>query len=663
MPDVVKISHANSAYCRIVGVKLLRDPADLCYLQACIECAAEVRPMRRRFFSALLAALTIIVVAPRLVADDPDNCLLCHQFRGLGRVDDETHKIHAFYVDPEYTHQRLGPHARLACTDCHERSEVAVVPHKPVSRVDCAKQCHLSNPNGVDRRFSHEPIRGMLDESTHTLETLKTLEFKGGPLLGKDQSACLYCHDEPYFRLPLDSAPKLAGAMQRGIDRCNVCHAETVPIDIEYDLNHVLARLQPSRSPIEIAQTCAICHSDPKITAEHDMSDAVASYVRSFHGKATLLGEHHTADCLSCHVRAGENAHLMLGKDNPLSSVAPNNIANSCRSTQCHPGADPQIATAAVHLDIPTAHGTIEYALAAIFIILTVFTFGPSALLVILDLLQIIIGRVHEPSPRIERLTHELMASSEGRQKLKRFSVKQRFEHWTLTILFVTLVLTGFPMKFADRAWASFIVNHVFGGLGVARIIHHWAGILLFLGFSVHVFAVVISSLRTARKIGPDGKPIGMVKAWLAMPMWISPQDVRKTMQLFAHLLFLRRERPTFGRFSPAEKFEYLGVFWGTMLLGITGAVLWGEQYASHFLTGETFNLATIAHTFEAFLAVIHVGILHIYNVIFAPKVFPLSRATITGNTPVEKLVEEHSEFVEDAAAEMGTHPGAEPTA
>ncbi|MBK8270956.1 MAG: hypothetical protein IPK83_22670 [Planctomycetes bacterium] len=71
-------------------------------------------------------------------------------------------------------------------------------------------------------------------------------------------------------------------------------------------------------------------------------------------------------------------------------------------------------------------------------------------------------------------------------------------------------------------------------------------------------------------------------------------------------------------------------------------------------MSGRAFNLATIAHTYEAFLALIHVGILHIYNVILAPKVFPLSRATLTGETPLAKLAEEHSEMVEDVARELG---------
>ena len=39
------------------------------------------------------------------------------------------------------------------------------------------------------------------------------------------------------------------------------------------------------------------------------------------------------------------------------------------------------------------------------------------------------------------------------------------------------------------------------------------------------------------------------------------------------------------------------------VLLGITGGLLLGEQIDSHFLSGRAFNIATIVHTYEAFLA------------------------------------------------------------
>ena len=95
-------------------------------------------------------------------------------------------------------------------------------------------------------------------------------------------------------------------------------------------------------------------------------------------------------------------------------------------------------------------------------------------------------------------------------------------------------------------------------------------------------------------------------------------------------------------------------MFWGTILLGVTGVLLWGEQISSHFLPGRILNLALIAHTYEAFLAIIHVGILHIVNVVLSPTVFPLSLATITGHTPVKELAEGHEEQVLEVARDLG---------
>jgi cytochrome b subunit of formate dehydrogenase len=136
--------------------------------------------------------------------------------------------------------------------------------------------------------------------------------------------------------------------------------------------------------------------------------------------------------------------------------------------------------------------------------------------------------------------------------------------------------------------------------------------------------------------------------------MWVNPVDLKQTLHLLAYLLHLRHDRPVFDRFNPKEKFEYFGVFWGTVLLGVTGALLWGEQLATRFFPGRLLNLALIAHTYEAFLAVIHVGILHIINVMLHPLVFPLSPATITGRTPTPVMAEEHTGQVLRAARELG---------
>lgn len=578
---------------------------------------------------------------------------MCHQFRGLGRFDESANQVHIYFTNPDYTTRRLGPHSRLACTDCHVRSEVVTVPHHAVSKVDCTRQCHLGSSTGLERTFSHANVSEMLKQSAHTPELLEKLEFDGGPLLNHGQTNCLYCHDEPLFREPIEVMPRFRELTNRAFDRCDVCHSETVPIDIQYYLRHIASRFEPARNTLETAQVCSVCHSDPKIQQDYNLPDSVTSFVRSFHGKAALLGDQTTANCLSCHVKAGENAHFMLGHRNPLSSVSSVNVGDTCRSTACHPGADQRIADAAVHLDLPKAHGSIEFVIAAIFIVLTVLTFGPSAMIVVLELVHNVLGREEHHDPKKKGLVLAILNHPEGRERLTRFKIRHRVSHWILTILFTLLVLTGFPLKFAETAWASALIG-MFGGLSIARQLHHWAGILLVAGFMLHMVDVFIVFLLRAKSIPPATGRGRYLEAWVSMPLWISISDVRKTIQLFAYLLFLRKERPTFGRFSPPEKFEYLGVFWGTMLLGLTGALLWGEQYSSRFLSGRASNIATIAHTYEAFLALIHVGILHIYNVILAPKVFPLSLATITGETPIAKLEEEHGEMIDEIARDLG---------
>lgn len=603
----------------------------------------------------ICAGLVATSLATSAHAQDPDGCLFCHQYPGLSRLE-PSGRVRVFHVDPAYSHSARGPHSRLACTDCHDREQVGVVPHKPVTPVDCTRQCHLGSASGVERRFSHARVAEMLSHSVHAPDSLQDLKFTNGPLLEPDQSVCLYCHDEPVFRDPIGLTLEPAVA-ERTFDRCDVCHTGQVPVDTRFALRHVAARLAPARTTLELAQTCAVCHSDPLVIKQVGLKDAVASYMRSFHGKAALLGDETTASCVSCHIRAGENAHQMLGPKDPHSAVYPTYVANSCRSLACHPGADRRIASTAVHLDLPESRATPEFVIALAFIVITGISFLPSALLVVLDLVGTALGRRGEHHVEREQLAAELMSRRDGKRKLTRFPWPQRIQHWLLAVAFTLLVITGFPMKFAAQHWARVVIE-AFGGLHVSRLVHHWAGIVLCLGLAGHVLYAGWLILRRGRRRAADGRRVGYLTAARRLPMVMSFADFKLTLAQFAYLLRLRRERPTFGRFSPTEKFEYFGVLWGTSLLGLTGMMLWGEQITSRLLEGRMLNIATIIHTYEAFLALIHVAILHIYNVILAPHVFPLSPAMITGSTPMAKLSEEHGELITQAAADLGLAQG-----
>ena len=585
-------------------------------------------------------------------ADDPDNCLLCHQYRGLGRYNPEQDAVHLYFTSPDYQHDRLGAHARIACTDCHDRSEVSQIPHKPVSRVDCTKTCHLHNVTGIAWQFSHRDADNWLNLGVHNPETLSKLEFSNGPLLNEGQAYCLYCHDEPLYRDPTDIIPEYDEFNPRATERCDVCHADQIPIDTRFQVRHVASRLVHARRPLEMAQTCSVCHSDPLIRKTYELQDASVRYASTFHGKAALLGELDTADCISCHIWPGENAHAIRAASDPASITNPTNKADSCRSVNCHPGADATIGQAAVHLDLPSLSG-IEIILAVAFIFFTLMTFGPSLVLTVLELFQIVIGRHVAGEERMRQLTLNVLRHPEGRERLRRFTPGQRWQHWILALLFAALVVTGFPMKFASHTWSRYVIESL-GGLSNARTIHHYAGVLLVFGFLAHLTHVIVRMLIHSQRRGPDGRAPGVVRSVMGLPMFVGPQDALKMLLMLGYLMGLRKKPPTFGRFTIDQKFEYLGVFWGTMLLGITGLLLWDTQISSRFVNGRVFNLALIAHTYEAFLAVIHVGILHICNVVFAPTVFPFSPATLTGDTPVTRLHEMHSDMVIEVAKELG---------
>lgn len=214
-------------------------------------------------------------------------------------------------------------------------------------------------------------------------------------------------------------------------------------------------------------------------------------------------------------------------------------------------------------------------------------------------------------------------------------------------ICFTALVVTGFPIKFAESPWSHWAVGHM-GGLSNARLIHRWAGAILLVGLVYHLVYAGLFIIRQKRTTGQ-----GWIRILLNLPMVATPKDFKQIGQLFAYLLFMRRTRPELDRFSLKEKFEYFGVFWGTVLLGITGVLMWANAWTTEYLPGRILTIAMIIHTFEALLALLHVGVLHMITVILSPTVFPMSAAMFTGATPVEELVDAHAGMIEETARRM----------
>jgi hypothetical protein len=114
-----------------------------------------------------------------------------------------------------------------------------------------------------------------------------------------------------------------------------------------------------------------------------------------------------------------------------------------------------------------------------------------------------------------------LMSTEAGRAKVRRFTLHQRFQHWFLVISFTTLCLTGFPMKFADRAWAAWLINAL-GGLTTVRYIHRYTGAALVIGFVYHA-VYVFNYMRLRRKTTRES----WLKVFFNLPLCMNPKDLR----------------------------------------------------------------------------------------------------------------------------------------
>jgi cytochrome b subunit of formate dehydrogenase len=116
--------------------------------------------------------------------------------------------------------------------------------------------------------------------------------------------------------------------------------------------------------------------------------------------------------------------------------------------------------------------------------------------------------------------------------------------------------------------------------------------------------------------------------------------DLRCMMRFLAGLT---DERPKVGRFGYAEKIEYWAVLWGTIIMGVTGLMVWFKLDVTRFLPRWIIDVALTIHYYEAVLACLAIVVWHFYHVIFDPDVYPLNTACWNGRVSEEWQKHEHS--------------------
>jgi cytochrome b subunit of formate dehydrogenase len=465
-------------------------------------------------------------------------------------------------------------------------------------------------------------------------------------------STCARCH-APETRSFLPSVHGVA--FRRGVEHAATC--------VECHGSHSVQPTKSAQSPVlrllSPTETCARCHESLSLTETHRLpAIVVPDYRSSFHGLSAAQGDQRVANCASCH-----GYHEIRPSRDPLSTVNPANLARTCGA--CHVGTTAGFASGGVHHrpDTP-GHNLVDLAR-----VMYLMMIGVTVSLMLAHNGLDFWGRLRERlrrkgkspegstsgthgsvpplTPAGDAVVSVRPASNRRSNKSPvylRFTFNERVQHWTLAASFILLAVTGFALKFAWR----------FPGLEAQQsvllrgFLHRAAGVV-FIALAVYHVGYMTLSRRgryNLRALVPRVRSASDFLCRCAACFRLGPPSVsdwRNLIQTVKYNLGLAPERPVMGRFTYAEKMEYLALVWGSAVMVATGLALWFEVPFLNRFPYWAIELATTVHYYEAVLATLSIVVWHFYYTIFNPDVFPLSKTMVTGRISREEMERDHA--------------------
>jgi hypothetical protein len=122
-------------------------------------------------------------------------------------------------------------------------------------------------------------------------------------------------------------------------------------------------------------------------------------------------------------------------------------------------------------------------------------------------------------------------------------------------------------------------------------------------------------------------------------------------LQDIQYYLGFRKRRAFYNRYSYAEKAEYLALVWGTVIMGLTGFMMWNPITTARLLPGEAIPAAKAAHGAEAILAVLAIILWHFYHV----HLRHFNSSMFIGTLTHEEMEHEHPAELTEMAAGQGS--------
>ncbi len=509
-------------------------------------------------------------------------------------------------------------HAGVACASCHAKHEE--YPHPAKAPKPQCSQCHSSiaaeharsvHGQAIKRGNEGAPGCTTCHGAAHEAKRATSAEFRKSVA-----ETCGMCHAEVAEKFVASVHGKAAQAGLPAAPVCTSCHGE-----------HSILSPKSAASTVSaghIRETCGQCHGDVRLSKRFGLpADRVVSFDASFHGLAAKSGSQSVANCASCH-----GFHDIVPSKDPKSRTNAKNLPQTCG--QCHSGAGQRFALGPVHQveGGKSEHASVKWV-----------RLGYSILI------PLIIGYMllHNGGDFIRKLLARRFRPRAPRQaahatvKHVRMYGFERIQHAVMASSFLTLVWTGFALKYPEQWWAWPLVAWE-RQFPVRGTIHRGAAVLFLIVAVMHIGSLILS--RRLRNHWKEMLPVG--------------RDLPDAIMNTAYNLGLSGKKPRLPSHSYIEKMEYWAVIWGGVVMALTGFVLWFNNWSLAWLPLWTIDASTAVHFYEAVLATLAIVVWHFYGVIFDPDVYPLETAFLTGVSVKGEEVDEAApaEFHEVAAGQ-----------
>jgi cytochrome b subunit of formate dehydrogenase len=218
---------------------------------------------------------------------------------------------------------------------------------------------------------------------------------------------------------------------------------------------------------------------------------------------------------------------------------------------------------------------------------------------------------------------------------IPRFTKNEVIQHVLLFTSFFALAITGFALKYPRSWWADGLYQ-----LGMTedlrQLFHRISAVIM---ISVGIYHIIYLFVT---KRGRD------VLTHL-IPKF---DDIKEAVQNLLYYLHIKKKPPEFDKFDYTEKAEYWALVWGTIVMGITGLILWFPTIVGDWAPVWLIKVSETIHFYEAILATLAIFVWHWFFVIFRPSEYPMSFVWVDGKMSLHRYRHHHEKHFKKIALE-----------